>query len=461
MFTMVLCGLQLENGLVVEAVHALIGRMALTRMHFGEGSERAIRAELTVARAYLELRRLPRQALKHAESARATLKHGNRHAINPSGYALLEASVLWTLGAAQIAVARLPESKGKKGRKSRSSATTSSPAGKTVGGAKTSRGSGANSSTGRRSTTTGGGGGGGAADGPTPADKLLAKARKHLTAAGKACAEHAKHPAAPELTIQVHVSTAALHRCLREHNPAATHLRLALAALEKHPSPPPDQEQLGSDLRRELAEVEASLGDHGAAVDLLGEALGQAEAAHGPHSPELAEHLLRIARARMAADDDAAAEAPLSRAVRLLEGGLGADPAVLKDQLICGVNDDVPYLREWLDAVDEATKLQIRLGEYRPALESLKLVAPIRAELFGPKSAEAAQTEYLHGNVLLALEKVEPAVKRIARAREMWVAAYSTKHRKVAEADALLASIKADEAARGRKKKTGPARAFK
>jgi hypothetical protein len=70
-----------------------------------------------------------------------------------------------------------------------------------------------------------------------------------------------------------------------------------------------------------------------------------------------------------------------------------------------------------------------------------------------PRSAELASSEYLHGNVLLALEKPEPAVKRIVRARDIWCSAYGDKHRRVLEADALLAAVKADRDGGGRRGK--------
>ena len=53
--------------------------------------------------------------------------------------------------------------------------------------------------------------------------------------------------------------------------------------------------------------------------------------------------------------------------------------------------------------------------------------------------------------MLLALEKPEPAVKRIVRAREIWRSVHGEKHRRVLEADALLAAVKADREGGGRR----------
>jgi tetratricopeptide (TPR) repeat protein len=444
----------LENERVVEAVYALITRMALTRLHFGEDSERAIRAQITVAKAYLELRQLPRQALQHAEHARAVLRRSkDRHAVSPASLAVLEASVKLMLGTAQVAVATLPGPKG--GRKGKRPASKRQPGAAAPAAVGRSTGS-------RRSTAFGKDVVGGPATQLTPKEKLLGKAERNLAAAAAACAEHPADPATTELAVQVNVSSAAMHRHRREFDAAATCLNAALATLGRMPESAPDPDQRAVQLRRELAAVEAARGEHGTAAECLVEALGEAEPEYGQHAPGLASHLLRIARAHMEDGDDAAASGPLAKAVRLLEAAIGVDPAVLKDQLICGVNDDVPFLAEWLEATDETIKLHIRLAEYREALERIRLVTPIKAELFGPKSAEVASVEYLHGNILLALEKTESAVKRITKARDLWIVAFSPKHKRVAEADQLLAAIKAGEAAAGRGRHKGsPTKTFK
>jgi tetratricopeptide (TPR) repeat protein len=383
---------QLEQGLVTDAVHALVTRMALTKLRFGADSERAVRAQLTVAKAYLDLRGLPRQALKHASQARAAfLRAQEQHSMshNSSAVALLEASLLHTIAAAQLAVAALPLAK-EKGRRSGGSTSgrTAKRSNNTTATSSSSLSSSAllnKSSAGRTSTPPG------SDDVRSSVAKLAEKARKNLATAATVCQDLASEPGAVELTVRMHATTASLHQHLGEYDDASACLVAALDALSVKPAPFPDSDLLAAELHLELARVEAARGRNDAAKAAREASLRATEAQHGEHSTELVPHLLASARALMEVGDDAAAIGPLERALRVLANGVpGGDPTALGGKIVCGINDDVPHLREWLDAADERAMLHVRLSEFREALTLVKSVAPLKSELYGPRCGVCA-----------------------------------------------------------------------
>ena len=369
--------------------------MALTQMRFGPDSERAVRAQHTVAKAYLDLRGLPQQALKHATMARNAFRRAQeQHAVpyDPPSVALLEASILHTLGAAQVAVAAMPTASTKQ----------------RVGAAQSGPHTGTSQHTAARKTTTSSsssltttlGMTSANSTAETPSAKLLQKARANLAKAETACRQHPAAPGASELAVRVHVSTAALHRQLDEFDDAATSLKTAISLLEADPPPLPDATVLTAELRRELATVEAARGQHDAAAEAREAALHAQEAQLDKHSTDISLHLLANARALMEVGDDAAAIGQLERALRILADAVpGGDPAALAGKIVCGINDDVPHLREWIDATDERAMLHVRLGEFREAMKIVKSVAPLKSELFGPRCVQSDEHLYVRSCV--------------------------------------------------------------
>lgn len=74
--------LHVAAGDMAAAVRTLVSRLALVHLAHGKFSAAAVRARLTVARAYLELRGLHAQALQHATAAQQ-LYHQLRDAADP------------------------------------------------------------------------------------------------------------------------------------------------------------------------------------------------------------------------------------------------------------------------------------------------------------------------------------------------------------------------------------------
>lgn len=90
-----------DAGLYLDAVRRLVARMAYAKLANGKEHVAVVKAQLTLAKAYLELQHLPKQALKHTEEAYTlftTLKRTNQLTANPVSRMLLEAELLAMLG---------------------------------------------------------------------------------------------------------------------------------------------------------------------------------------------------------------------------------------------------------------------------------------------------------------------------------------------------------------------------
>jgi len=90
-----------EAGLYLDSVRRLVARLAYAKLVHGKEHVEVVKAQLTLAKAYLELQDLPKQALQHTSEAHklfAALKRGKHLAANPISRMLLEAELLAVLG---------------------------------------------------------------------------------------------------------------------------------------------------------------------------------------------------------------------------------------------------------------------------------------------------------------------------------------------------------------------------
>lgn len=374
-----------DAGLYLDAMRRLVARLAYAKLAHGKEHVEVVKAQLTVAKAYLELQELPKQALQHTAEAYklfTALKRGKQLAANPISRMLLEAELLAVLG---VCHCRL---------------------------------------------------------GKTTAE--LAVAEQHLR---HAVVTYSQVPGRRDHALEQQVTRGMGEVCAKQRKFAMTaeYLRHAVQLVSKA-NGPDDHELIG--LYQQLGAAESHL-DHGSAVsESFTKARKLVEAQHGPSSIERAETSVVHAKALMRLGTEGSAEVELSKALVIYLGHIG-EPAAgagpTAELMTGGDAEDyrevTPYELRVLQIQDELAGVLIRSERYKPAVQLLKNLLASKCRAFGSASLAVAKGHRLFGNVRLAQGKLNFGIKHLRQAERIFKKELGSNHAKTKAVQQTLLAL--------------------